>query len=135
MLGPWISEYEAESTLPGESSLAEGESEATKDMAQFVARYPQWMTNFGVKLLVEQAMIVSEQEVVVFALVGADPASDDFQYWQGYEDAIQRTIDAMNAWPDTGGAVPGTSREYELSAGADNRSASEINREPRGERN
>jgi hypothetical protein len=110
----WISEFEAEAALPGEGSRAEGETDSTTDMIRALEMYPEWMTNFQTKIAIEQAMYADEQQVVIFALLGVAPSSDDYQYWKGYEDATQMTIDAMNTWPNTGGAVPGTSVEYQL---------------------
>jgi hypothetical protein len=82
-------------------------------MAYFLGQNPLWMTSFSSKVLAEQTMLTMEQSVAVFSLYGADPASDDSQYWQGYEDTIQKTLNAMNNWPNTGGVVPGTSNpEY-----------------------
>jgi hypothetical protein len=113
MLGEWIDDFTAESDLPGQSYYAQGEIASTKDMAYFLGQNPLWMTSFSSKVLAEQTMLTMEQSVAVFSLYGADPASDDSQYWQGYEDTIQKTLNAMNNWPNTGGVVPGTSNpEY-----------------------
>jgi hypothetical protein len=113
MLGQWVDEFTTESALPGQSYYCEGEIAATKDLAYFLGQNPLWMTNFKSKVVTEQTMLGMEQTVAVFSLYGADPTTNDFQYWQGYEDTIQKTLDAMNDWPNTGGIVPGTSNpEY-----------------------
>jgi hypothetical protein len=113
MLSEWIDDFTTESALPGQSYYAQGEIAATKDLAYFLGQNPLWMTSFSSKVLTEQTMLTMEQSVAVFSLYGADPTSDDSQYWQGYEDTIQKTLNAMNNWPNTGGVVPGTSNpEY-----------------------
>jgi hypothetical protein len=144
MLSEWIDDFTAESSLPGQSYYAQGEIAATNDMAYFLGQNPLWMTSFSSKVLTEQTMLTMEQSVAVFSLYGADPTSNDSQYWQGYEDTIQKTLNAMNNWPNTGGAVPGTSNpEYvvptssvlqPISIGASS-SAPRPVQKPRGQRN
>jgi hypothetical protein len=98
-----------------EVSYFHGKVDGTHAQAIIIGRNPGWMTNFRTKTDVERVrMEMEEQQVFLFILFGADPKTEVFQYWQGYEDAIQETIDSMNAWPGTGGSVPGTAVEFAL---------------------
>jgi hypothetical protein len=144
MLSEWIDDFTTDSALPGQSYYAQGEIAATKDLAYFLGQNPLWMTSFSAKVLTEQTMLTMEQSVAVFSLYGADPTSNDTQYWQGYEDTIQKTLDAMNGWPNTGGVVPGTSNpEYEVPTSSTLEPISTTasapapisSRKPRGQRN
>jgi hypothetical protein len=108
-------EAAAVGTSSTEKSYLQGKIDSTNYLANLVGQNPGWMTNFATKMNLEQTkMEVIEQQIVVYDLFGADPTTALSQYWQGYEDAIQDTVDSMNTWPNTGGPVPGTTTEYTI---------------------
>lgn len=111
--------YQADESAPGatdlEISYLRGEVDGTNFAANIVGQYPAWTTDFGAKENLEQVQLEPiEMQIVLFTLFGTDPSTDTYHYWQGYEDAIQDTLDSMNSWPGTGGTVTGTTVEYEL---------------------
>jgi hypothetical protein len=98
-----------------EISYLRGEVDGTDYTANIVGENPGWMTDFGTKTDLEQVLLEPmEMQIVLFAQFGDDPSSDAYHYWQGYEDAIQGTLDSMNSWAGTGGEVLGTTVEYTL---------------------
>jgi hypothetical protein len=115
--------YKAAEFATGRSALEvsyfRGKVDGINAQAIVVGRNPNWMSNFRTKTDVERVrMEMEEQHVFLFILFGADPKTEAYQYWQGYEDAIQETIDSMNTWPKTGGTVPGTAVEFALASPA-----------------
>jgi hypothetical protein len=114
-----IPQFEAAELAPGltdlEISYLKGEVDGTIAQVNLVGQSATWMTDFGAKSALEQAKMQSEeQQIFIFSLFGGDPTTVEYQYNQGYEDAVQNTINLMNSWPGTGGTVAGTTEEYVL---------------------